>query len=51
MSAKPGKRLVGVHIFQKELDSSVRLHFRFPLHRVNVLIESLVGLDIKYMLV
>ena len=49
MSAKPCKRLVGVYrsIFQEELDSSVRMHFRFPLHRVNVLMESLVGQDIN----
>ena len=47
MSAKPCKRLVGIYIFQEELDSSVRMHFRFPLHRVNVLMESLVGQDIN----
>ena len=47
MSAKPCKRLVGVYIFQEELDSAVRMHFRFPLHRVNVLMESLVGQDIN----
>ena len=43
MGAKPCKRLVGVYIFQEELDSSVRMHFRFPLHRINVLMEPLVG--------
>ena len=47
MCAKPCKRLVCVYIFQEELDSSVRMHFRFLLHRVNVLMESLVGQDIN----
>ena len=47
MSAKPCKRLIGVHIFQEELDNSIRMHFRFPSHRVNVLLESLVGQDIN----
>ena len=47
MSAKPCKRLVGVHIFQEELDSSVRMHFRFPLHRVTVIMESIGRQDIN----
>ena len=51
MSANPCHRLVGVHLFREELDSSVMMHFRIPLHGVNVLMESLVGQDINWYVV